>query len=406
MKRKYLTLITGLLVFALSATSCGSKESSKQNASVAKPTEDSIDTSNLKSGNFYIYHNGETYSPYFGAATFDKDQIKTSVSKEDVMWFKEDFSKIPTMYQGDRLIYYSKDDFKEEFTYERFKDLGYSVGLCGIKVLNSGRYSISTDKKDNCTYPNGDTDALLLLNNSNKYVILESLGNTKLRTVNNEETGENYTYLSNYGTITGLTKGEKYAAKVYAGTVEHDYTFTADVEILGAMEIYKTSNYDFIKQYVAEIEFPEWFNSGYYMINGCGIFRYINGTTADNTTNYNVANVDPDADISITPIDQQYETQTAEAAPTGDADGGQKATFSIDGAGDFTVNVIVTRAQGEENTQYEKPLGYLETPDGQYYQFDNTESDDLTIKFRADQPGEYTAYVYGLGNRTASLRVQ
>lgn len=399
MKRKYVAAISSLLLsVSLVFTGCGGKK--YDNSNVPAPSTDSIDTSNMKNGGFYIYHNGQAYKPYFGKATFDEGNIASSSSKDRVMWFKEDdFANIPTMYKGDMILFYTRDDFKEDFTYERFKDLGYSIGLRDIKVLDSGRYSISTDESDDCTFPGGDTDELLLLNKTNDNVILESLGGTKLRTV--EGTENDYSYLTDYGTIAGLEKDKKYAAQVYAGTVEHDYNFKADVEILGSMETYETPNYDFVKQYVVKVEFPDWFNSGYYMINGCGIFRYVNGTTIDNSTNYNIANVNPNADISL-----QSSAMTDDADTGTGINGEQCAKFTLDNPGAYTIRIMIKRPEGNEDTVYDSLVAYLETPGGRYYQFQNTTMDDLIVKMDSAAEGDYTVYVYGLSDRTATLKIE
>ena len=45
---------------------------------------------------YYILHADKTYEPvYFGEASFSSGDTTTSPSNERVVWFREDFDKIP-----------------------------------------------------------------------------------------------------------------------------------------------------------------------------------------------------------------------------------------------------------------------------------------------------------------------
>ncbi len=78
---------------------------------------------------------------------------------------------------------------------------------------------------------------------------------------------------------------------VYEGTVEHSYTMAADIRIMGSMEGQVTADYSFVGDNTISLILPDAFNSGFYLINGIGLFRYIDGTTYDEaSTDMNVPN--------------------------------------------------------------------------------------------------------------------
>ncbi len=219
---------------------------------------------NLADGVFYISHEDGTFeTPYIGESTLKR----YSNSNDRILWFKDDFKNIPTFHKGDTLVYYTESVFPQEFYFERFNDLGYTIGLRGIEAYDTGRVYVTTDENSMLTYPNGDTDEINSFTNS--LVIIESLGGVKLRSSKMND------ILSDHKTLTGLVKDNVYKAEIYVGTVRHDMDFKADVRVLGSMGTLKTSDYEFTRDKIIEIQIPEWFNEGYYFISGQGVFRYI-----------------------------------------------------------------------------------------------------------------------------------
>ncbi len=236
----------------------------------------------LESGNFYIRHSNYTVEkPYFGEATFSKGSTFEKQNNDAVMWFHGDEDKIPVLYEGDSLIYYSTDPIKEEYTLERYELLPYTIGLCKMTVSPSGRFKIKTDENEKCTYPGADTDQIL--NFVNDEVIIDTLGGVKLRASKDEITFDDEgnvvnvstSALTRGGTIFGLERGETYSCEIYEGTIGTLFNFTADVLPIVHWETYTSVDYNFESRTIMNIPIPDDFKSGYYMVNGIGLFRYV-----------------------------------------------------------------------------------------------------------------------------------
>ena len=257
----------------------------------------------FQDGTFYIRHEDGKYEAlYLGETTFDKGKTSSSEDYTKTAWFKDDFNNIPTLYKGDSLIMYTEDVFDEGFVFERFYDYGYSIGLRNIEITKSGRFSIKTSTNEDTAssiiaYPGGDTSKIEDFTNNT--VIIDTLGGVPLRdndTVKKNKGEEintdskNVSFLTKAGTIGGLEKDGRYKAEIYEGTIKHDFIFTANVRILAQFEYFTSYDYDFESDTIINIKIPEEWESGYYMINGLGMFRYVNGNSYDDNTDFNIPN--------------------------------------------------------------------------------------------------------------------
>ncbi len=268
MRKLFLFLF--VLPFFLCLTGCSQKET--------------VSTlGNLEEGKYYIYNPtyGTCEELYMPENTFE-DAIVTSPSTDRIIWDNNKLDGVPYLYGGAQLIYYTPKDFSELFYWERFYDLGYTIGVRNLSYLASGRVYLSTETNKKLTYPGGDTDAL---NNfrDNDYVVIDSIGGIELR--QNTLFGN----VNKYGLLTGLTVDKSYAAVVYNGTVKNEFTFCANIRALGSAETYVSMDYEYITGDVIEIAIPNDWNSGIYMINGVGVFFYCNESSSD-PDNLNIPN--------------------------------------------------------------------------------------------------------------------
>ena len=322
LKRSLLKILAPILVGAISFSlvGCGGSETKQYDETGTVPENFTEYNNILEDGQYYVKSkNGEYSKLYLGETTFEPGKSSTDEDFTKIVWFKEDFDKIPTLYKGDSLISYNSQILEEKFIFERYYDYGYSIGLRNLVLTPSGRYSISTKEEDEesgtpkiIAYPDGDTSEIV--NYTNDIVILESLGGIKLRGAkeedeNNEDgfnenndisTNENSQnpnkedntspLLNKAGTLSGLQKDAKYKAEIYEGTVRHEHTFTADVRILGKFEYFYSCDYEFESETIMNITIPEDWVSGYYLINGIGMFRYVAGDSYDDNTDFNAPN--------------------------------------------------------------------------------------------------------------------
>ena len=78
-----------------------------------------------------------------------------------------------------------------------------------------------------------------------------------------------------FKSVKGLKKDAAYKCEFYTGTYFQDYKLTADARTFHQIEAYTFSDYDFVHSNFIVINLPDYMNSGYYSINGLGLFRYI-----------------------------------------------------------------------------------------------------------------------------------
>jgi len=81
--------------------------------------------------------------------------------------------------------------------------------------------------------------------------------------------------VSDGGTVLGLTKDKQYVCEFYTGTFYQDFLLTANIHSFGSMERFVSYDYEFMHSTFIVIEIPEYFTSGYYFVNGVGLFRYV-----------------------------------------------------------------------------------------------------------------------------------
>lgn len=291
-----LFLIANMLMLA----ACGSSEEEEVDTSVIALAEGSDYSflNGMEDGNIYVLHNDNTFEPIiFNNATFNYGSLPSSPNPNRIIWFKEDFKDIPTLHarDGDKLVLYSTSSVNEKIGLERFEDIGVSVGLCHLKISASGKCTCSTRVDDKCSYPGSDADAILNFINSN--VIIDSIQGIPIRQKPEKVEEENQvTYdgsknksITKYGTITGLLEDNYYDLLIYDGTIKNTIKLKSDVHIMGSCQIFSGMNFHFLDDYIIEYELPQGLHTGYYNIQGMGLFRYIaKEDTFSSTTDYNI----------------------------------------------------------------------------------------------------------------------
>ena len=404
MFKKFTSLLLALSTTAIFLTGCGEDMSNTAGA-ITGETKSYI--SLLEDGVIYVRDKENNCTPvYFGNATFEEDSIASGPDDDRIMWFKDDFEKIPTLYKGDSLILFTTAEVEEKMNFERFEYLGYTIGICGMDELRSGRYKIYTDPDNKCTYPNGDTDEILKL--SNDSVTLESIGGRPIRSPKEDEKDSAGTFLTRCGTIKGLDPNKSYSVDIYEGSVYHNYEFTADVIALGSMETTYHYNYEFETENLINIYIPEFFNSGYYLINGKGLFRYVNGDRYDDSTYFNTENVDPHTEGTVTTTQSQVKgTEAVAANYTEDLASGTKTEFNVKSTGSVTVKVSFTvPGNYKDGDGLEDVIAVIETPSGGTIQMINNTSDGTVSRtFTAKETGVYTIRYYNLDIRIPHMTI-
>ena len=234
----------------------------------------------LEDGCFYVWHNEkiddiqEDLTVPAESNVFLKCPLGDINWKENsyvghTIWFSsENDVEIPTFYPGDELIFVSSTYVPYKgIEWERFSDLGYTIGVANMKSDNSGHYRIANNSEDGYRgylYQKSDANEL------EKYV---NVSNLFLDKIDGVEVRDNI--VSEYGTITGLEKDKDYVCEWYTGTYYQDYRMKANVHTFCSLETFTTYDYDFLHSRCISVTIPEWLKTGYYYIDEIGFFRYI-----------------------------------------------------------------------------------------------------------------------------------
>lgn len=300
-KRLYFFLIVvGIVVFIIVMIATGkitldTFSQNNQTQSAASSVDDLVDNC------YYVWHNPKTDditkdltytadTDVFrlcpaGTVNWGKDSFVTHT-----VWFTGNSDKnIPTLSSGDKLLYVSSNNVPYMgIEWERFADYGYTIGTANMIGDESGHYHISNeDGKGFNGYVCPDSDANQLNEHfsSISNLFLDKIGGIKVR--ENE--------VSRGGTVTKLIKDKEYVCEWYTGTIYQDFKMTANVHTFGFMELFTTYEYEFLHSNCIEISIPSWFKTGYYYVDGIGMFRYVsksdealyNGKEFDENINWN-----------------------------------------------------------------------------------------------------------------------
>lgn len=323
---KYVKRILALVLMSCSIFSLtGCSLATMLSASDGKPTSFK-NPSELESGKAYVWHhdganikddlkNGSDKNIFFtcinGDYNFTGQELDESSMYPRSIWIdstKDDL--IPTVTSKDRLIYVSKTDVPEKIVFERFSDFGYTVGISNMIADGGGHYYIEyavSDEEDYKYYIDVKSDA-------NQLTQLEAIAKLYLDKVGKIKVDEDS--VSDGGTVLGLEKDKQYICEFYTGTYYQDFLLTANIHSFNSMEKFVSYNYEFMHSTFIVIEIPEYFKSGYYFVNGVGLFRYVadsevsryNGEAYDSSIDWNdpIIIYDENGEVIYAPSQPEY----------------------------------------------------------------------------------------------------
>lgn len=274
-KKKILVLLITGIIACSAVSGCGTSETEEESVqNTSEETSVISDVSLLESGQVYVCSDGLYYPLCSSEATFDMAEDDSETSDDKTIWFSEDdWENVPTLYEGDTLVYRYDEDLDETFYIERFEYVGWTFGVANLTQTITGRYSYSGDDTDDL---DASSSAINLLTLGEYTLILDKVGGVELRSGN----------VTRGGLIIGLEKGMTYEVEAYIGTNLNILAITADRIALTSMADYETTDYEFLQSTIVEIHLPE-LKDGYYSVNGSGIFRLVNGSSWDEDTDFN-----------------------------------------------------------------------------------------------------------------------
>lgn len=233
-------------------------------------------TSKLKDGCYYIKHGDILYPCYTDKQTYT-DILDYRPDPEDRydVFTSETIIDIPTLFEGDSLLYYNTSGVLMYSTFERFKDLGWSIGLLNIKSTPAGYLYLDLEnEKDECPCIMETMADVRTMFKSN--IFIDKIGGVKIT----KDFCEN-------GIINGLIEGVGYDIELYDGTNYKYYSATCNNRFFQSYELYFVDKYKPLQDYLYEIEIPDYLLEGYYDIDGRGMFRFVKGTEYDDNTDFN-----------------------------------------------------------------------------------------------------------------------
>ncbi len=195
-----------------------------------------------------------------------------SASVTYTVWVPSNADKeIPTLTSKDKLLFVSASYVPDVYEFTRLRDNGYSFGLAALVADSSGHYYIDYSESGKKAYKqhiNPDSDAGDLIGIGAGRLHLDKVGKTKI-------TDE---YVTEDGIIKGLKKDKVYKCQFYVGSIYQDYNLTADQHTFTEFEDFTCYGYEYLHSNAISIDIPEWLCSGYYIVNGLGMFRYVDDT--------------------------------------------------------------------------------------------------------------------------------
>lgn len=194
--------------------------------------------------------------------TLESSLIAATAADDRIVSFTTDENMVPVLDKNSELVYVSNTDVPT-FSWERFKDCGYSIGMYNMKENQSGKveFVIGTSKTD---HNSTAYKKLSQMDLSSGTILLDVINERKLK-------GED---LTEAGSINGLKKGDEITADLYIGTIYNNLSMQADTKILSSEELYYSKDYTLSQEGYAKVEIPTDMQEGYYLINGLGLVNY------------------------------------------------------------------------------------------------------------------------------------
>jgi len=205
-----------------------------------------------------------------GDYNFKGDELSDTGEYPRTVWMNEENDKrIPTVTSKDHLLYISDTQVPTEIVFERFGDYGYTIGVANLVADGGDHYYIpyaEEAEEEYKYYIDMESDAVDLCEFTTiTRLYLDKVGDV---VVNKDS-------VSDGGTVLGLEKGKDYVCEFYTGTYYQDFLLRANIHTFCSFERFVSYDFKFLHSTCISITIPEYLKSGYYVVNGVGLFRYV-----------------------------------------------------------------------------------------------------------------------------------
>ena len=382
----------------------------------------SYDLTELVGDNYYV-QDGSNYHPLAPGAlesSAEHDTVIPEMANPETRncAFLQDDEQIPTLYKDDKLIYKADGDSADnpiptEFVFERFYDEGYSIGVRYISNQpDGGKYKFNIDT------------ASIYIGSSICQMDANGGDIVTIDKINGKELTEDK--ISTSGTIKGLKHGEVYTLDAYVGTEYKGLDVEADTHMFSSYELYKLTEYSMDPNGYMIIDIPDYMWSGYYYVNGKGMFRYINRfksegiTDIDFNTPYYLGTSDENGEMILNPADNPARTEETESEIISDEETAWKYNISIDNqqktfgisvsysdARTYIDGKLVKASSGAEIEGVEEPAAVLVSPTGKRFDLEVAEEENGAAKLHTEidnpESGTWVLEITGMYARVFSV---
>ena len=254
MRNKVKIIISALLTAAL-LSGCNSDIQIFEDPD-AKYQANALSNGELETNIYYVKEGTKFYQVY----ECDKSGGGADVDNTRAAYFVGNYEpKVPTYYKGELIAVASKNNTIDDLKLERYSNTGYSIGIYGAQWSDG---YITFNMSQNTVK---ESDASTKFKNSrSNYIMIESIN------------GQNVSadMLNKAGVFVGFEENKDYKVTFWAGTYYGTTTVTADTHFFQSFEAYTLEDHQITKNGYIAIRLPEDLKTGYYMIEGDGLFRY------------------------------------------------------------------------------------------------------------------------------------
>ncbi|GEM_PF-3639609 len=333
-----------------------------------------------------------------------------TVSANYTVWVDSNSDmEIPTLTSSDKLLLYSPSYVPDEYEFLRLYDNGYSFGITSLTADNSGHYYIDYTDSDDKAYEqhiNEDSDASDLLGLDVARLYLDKVGKTQITDK----------YVSEDGIIKSeaLKKDKVYTCIFYIGSLYQEYNLTANQHTFTALgkEDFTCFGYEYLHSNCVSIDIPDWLCSGYYIVNGMGMFRYVddtdvatyNGEPYDENIDWNepLLEYNERGDVIFDPsAPNEEEEEEVEEDDDGTVESVEEAsevdsaewTHELKSGEKFTAEISLSNIVNTEMA-----VLTVTAPDGETAEF-SEEDGKITVEIYEPKDGSYLFNIDKLGGR-------
>lgn len=273
MRRKIFSLLVGALVVS-SLIGCSKK---KEAEAPTEQTLTAVGLDQLEAGSLYVRSGDQFWKLPLEEYNFDLTKeplstdgkqvgfVATGLKNNRILDFVYQDDAIPTLYKNDTLVYVTSDAISS-FTWERYLDCGYSIGIYGFELNSSDK--VTTGELSNYSKQSSISAALV----ANE---IPSLGGIVFDKINQTPITKSFLNES-AGIITGMSKDATANIDAFIGTTHVPMNAKADTRYFQAFELYNTTQYSLSTDGYAMVEIPSYLKSGYYLINNIGFVKFVN----------------------------------------------------------------------------------------------------------------------------------